>query len=290
MTGAASAYRSRLEHEPTSVPRFDPVVWGQPTAGPLDVRSLERFERDGFLVFERLFGAAHVDALRAEVERLAHAPDVVDSERSIEEPASREVRSVFEVHRLSAMLAELFADDRLTAVARQLLGSEVYIHQSRVNRKRGFRGREFYWHSDFETWHFEDGMPRMRALSMSISLTPNRDDNGSLMIIPGSHQTFVGCRGATPPEHFRQSLRAQEYGVPGDDALAALVADRGITTITGPPGSVVVFDCNAMHGSNSNITPFDRCNIFVVYNSVENRLGAPVGGTSPRPAFLAARD
>lgn len=54
---------------------------------------------------------------------------------------------------------------------RQILGSEVYIHQSRVNYKPGYGGTGFYWHSDFETWHSEDGMPRMRALSVSIALT-----------------------------------------------------------------------------------------------------------------------
>ena len=53
-------------------------------------------------------------------------------------------------------------------IAEQILGSQVYIHQSRVNLKPGFKGKEFYWHSDFETWHIEDGMPRMRALSCSI--------------------------------------------------------------------------------------------------------------------------
>lgn len=62
---------------------------------------------------------------------------------------------------------------RLLDIAQFLLDDEVYIHQSRLNYKPGFRGKEFYWHSDFETWHVEDGMPRLRALSISITLTEN---------------------------------------------------------------------------------------------------------------------
>jgi ectoine hydroxylase len=58
----------------------------------------------------------------------------------------------------------------------------------------------------------------------------------------------------------------------------------------GPAGSVVFFDCNTMHGSNSNISPYPRANLFMVYNSVENRLGDPRGGLRPRPEFIAARD
>ena len=90
------------------------------------------------------------------------------------EPGSRELRSLFAVHRSSAVLKALCQHPKLVDIARQLLGSDVYIHQSRVNYKGGFRGKEFYWHSDFETWHVEDGMPRMRALSCSILLTDNR--------------------------------------------------------------------------------------------------------------------
>jgi ectoine hydroxylase len=284
-----SPYPSRIDDRVRRIPRREPVVWGSGTGGPIDVDGLARYERDGLLVFDALLTAREVDELRVEVDRVMEAPDVLASDRTICEPSSDEVRSVFDVHRISERFARLFADERLVGVARQVLGSDVYIHQSRVNRKPGFRGRDFYWHSDFETWHVEDGMPAMRAVSVAISLTGNRADNGSLMIIPGSHRWFVGCVGQTPDEHYLESLRSQEYGVPDDDSLRDLVAAGGIVTITGTPGSAVVFDCNAMHGSNGNITPYDRCNVFVVFNSVENCLVEPQGGLAPRPTFLAAR-
>jgi ectoine hydroxylase len=53
---------------------------------------------------------------------------------------------------------------------------------------------------------------------------------------------------------------------------------------------VILFDCNMMHGSNGNITPFPRANAFFVYNAVANRLQAPFGAATPRPRFIAARD
>jgi ectoine hydroxylase len=52
---------------------------------------------------------------------------------------------------------------------------------------------------------------------------------------------------------------------------------------------MTVFDSNLLHASAGNISPIPRANIFVVFNSVDNRLEAPFGGTSPRPEFLAAR-
>jgi len=282
-------YPTRVEGEPRTVPRLDPVVWGPADQGPLAPQDVQRYDHDGFLALDELLSAGEVAELRAEVERLVAAAPAGD-ERWIRERGGTAVRSIFEVHRLSPVFAALAADERVAGLARQVLGSDVYVHQSRVNRKPGYRGKEFYWHSDFETWHAEDGMPLMRAVSVSISLTRNEAWNGSLLVIPGSHRRFVGCAGATPSDHYRSSLSAQEYGVPSDEALRELVDEGGIAAVTGEPGSAVVFDCNTMHGSNGNITPFDRCNVFLVYNSVHNELVEPFAAPVPRPTFIAARE
>jgi len=283
-------YPSRVAPEPQIVGRADPVVYGGPEDGPLSAAQLQQFDADGFLLLDGLLYADEIELLLAELDRLASVPELRGDERTILEPGGEEVRSVFEVHLLSDVIARLAADARLAGAARQLLGSDVYIHQSRVNLKPGFRGKEFYWHSDFETWHVEDGMPAMRALSASISLTDNHEQNGPLMIIPASHQSFVACVGATPDGHYKSSLRRQEYGVPDDDSLARLVADGGIRSLAGAAGSVVLFDANCMHGSNGNITPYPRHNVFLVYNSTENRLVEPFGAATPRPTFIASRD
>lgn len=67
----------------------------------------------------------------------------------------------------------------------------MYVHQSRINFTSGFGGAEFDRHSDFETWHARDGMPRPRAVGISLVLTENYAFNGPLMVMPGSHETFV---------------------------------------------------------------------------------------------------
>jgi len=125
---------------------------------------------------------------------------------------------------------------------------------------------------------------------MSVQLVDNFEFNGPLMLMPGSHKTFVTCVGETPDDHYKQSLRKQEYGVPDRDSLAKLAEQHGIVAPTGPAGSVVIFDCNTMHGSNGNITPFPRANAFMVYNAEANRLVAPFGAETPRPEFVGARE
>jgi ectoine hydroxylase len=244
-------------------------------------------------VLEDIFSPAQVQCLQQEQQQLWAAGNgsgngSADVAR-IREPGDNTLRSIFSVHTVSNVFARLASTPGLVKVARFLLDDDVYIHQSRLNYKPGFRGREFYWHSDFETWHVEDGMPRMRALSMSIALTENSVSNGPLMLLPGSHKRFVACTGNTPENHFRQSLRKQEYGVPPDDLITQLAEDGGIVTVDAKPGSVLVFDCNAIHGSNGNITPFPRANAFIVYNAISNRVGEPYCDRPPRPEYVCTR-
>lgn len=284
-------YVSRVLDHPTIVPRQDPVVFGRRSAEcPLKPEQVESYDRRGFLTLEGLFTDAEIALLQQGARQLRDSPPAVDPQTLVLEPDNRELRSIFRVHAASALFARLFADVRLVGIARWLLGDSVYLHQSRLNYKPGFHGRDFFWHSDFETWHMEDGMPRMRALSMSLALTENTEFNGPLMLVPGSHRQYVTCVGETPAEHYKQSLRRQEYGIPDMGSLAKLIEGSGLEAPKGPPGTVTLFDCNMMHGSSSNITPFDRTNVFVVYNAGCNRLQRPYGGQPPRPEFIAARE
>jgi ectoine hydroxylase len=284
-------YPSRVSNKPAILERKDPVIYTKDLAeGPLDAEQMNFYQKNGYLFFDRFFSEEEVWELRNELKRLWDTNQDSDAKEVVREPESREIRSIFAVHRNSQVYKRLTQNQRLTNIVKHILGSDVYIHQSRINYKKGFAGKEFYWHSDFETWHVEDGMPHMRALSCSISLEDNYHFNGPLMVIPGSHQYFISCVGKTPENHYQQSLRRQEYGVPDQDSLTWLVNKHGIASLTGPAGSVVLFDCNIMHGSNGNITPLPRSNVFFVYNSVENGLVEPFSGQAPRPEFIASRE
>lgn len=248
-------YPSRLS-EPLDVPwldRQEAVVKGRAEDGPLNQAQLDEFNRKGFLF----------------------------------EPDSREIRSLFAVHFLSERFRRLAHDERLMGRARQILGGAAYVHQSRINYKPGFEGKGFSWHSDFETWHAEDGMPAMHAVSASIVLTDNHAFNGPLMLIPGSHKVFVPCLGETPDDHHKQSLKHQAFGVPGRDALRQLVERHGIEAPTGAAGGLLLFDCNTLHGSNANMSPDPRSNIFFVYNRHDNACVGPFAARRRRPSFLA---
>jgi ectoine hydroxylase len=284
-------YPSRGSGRAGFLPRRDPVLYSRWTpSAPLTEEQALQFETQGFLVLDGLFSAGEVARFQAETRGLIAGPDHLDPATIITEQGTEAVRSIFRIHGQSALFGDLVADQRLADVARFILGDEVYIHQSRLNHKPGFTGKDFFWHSDFETWHVEDGMPRMRAISMSLLLAPNSHHNGSVMFMPGSHRTFLACAGETPDDHYLTSLKKQEIGVPSEKYLAEMAQRYGITVSIGEPGSVLVFDSNILHGSNSNISPMPRSNAFFVYNAMQNRLVAPYGRTTARPTFIAERE
>jgi ectoine hydroxylase len=289
MPALTDAYASRNESVAAMRPRKDPVVYGRGGEPGLSEHQLKGYQKKGFILLKSFFSPRENAVFLAEARRLAADPSIRAREEAIAEPGSDEIRSIFDAHRLHPLFDRIARDARLVAIVQSILGRDVYVHQSRLNLKPGFVGKEFYWHSDFETWHVEDGMPRMRALSCTVLLTDNNEFNGPLFIVPGSHMHYVTCVGATPQDHYKMSLKKQEVGVPDPGSLARLVERGGIQSMKGPAGSVILFDCNAMHGSSSNISPYSRSNLFMVYNSVENQLGPPPSGITPRPEFIAAR-
>ncbi|WP_022869798.1 ectoine hydroxylase [Yaniella halotolerans] len=270
--------------------RKDPVVYGSAEDGPMDTELLKLFDDKGYLVIDQVITQDELAELRAELERLATNTEVKADERTVVEPKSKEVRSIFEVHRTNEIIKKIANDPRLVRRAEQILGTQVYIHQSRINYKPGFAGKEFSWHSDFESWHAEDGMPRPRALSISILLTDNFSFNGPLMIMPGSHKRYISVPGVTPENNYQQSLVMQGAGTPSEETLTEFADSYGIDVLEGKAGDAIMFDSNCMHASNSNVTPFARSNVFLVYNSVENSAVEPYAAPKRRPEFIASTD
>lgn len=283
-------YPTRSSETTRVFDRSSPIVFGTAEQGPLDAPGLQHYDQTGYLAINDLLTSEELETYREELASLARDPKVKTDERTVVEAKSDEVRSIFDIHRSNEVFRSIANDPRIVGRAEQLLGSAVYIHQSRINYKPGFVGNEFSWHSDFETWHAEDGMPEPRAVSISISLTDNYSFNGPLMIMPGSHTRYVSCAGGTPEDNYKKSLIMQGAGTPDPGTLTEFADEYGIDVLEGPAGGAVMFDSNCMHASNGNVTPYPRSNIFIVYNSVENACTEPFAAPRPRPEFVGSMD
>lgn len=292
MNTVQDLYPTRTDRPFKPFERQDPVVYSRPTErdkGPLSEAQLNQYDEQGFLFFEGFFSEQEMNHFLYDLEEYGRDESLKELDQVIIEPYTDEIRSIFAIHKLSERFDRLTRDPRLLDMAHQILGSDVYIHQSRINDKPGFTGTGFNWHSDFETWHSEDGMPRMRCFSLSILLSENNQFNGPLMLIPGSHRWFVPTGGKTPQENWKESLKMQTLGVPTPDKLKQMTDQGSLVAPQGPAGSVILFECNTLHASANNLSPWPRRNLFFVYNSVGNSVVDPFCGNRPRPEFVATR-
>ena len=82
----------------------------------------------------------------------------------------------------------------------------------------------------------------------------------------------------------------QTIGSPDHETLTEFADAYGIDVLEGQAGDAIMFDSNCMHASNSNITPYARSNVFIVYNSVENASVEPFAASKRRPEFIASTD
>lgn len=285
-------YPSRNVKESMMLRRQEPVLWRNMEQKPdwISVEQLIHYDERGYLVLPNLLSEEDVKTLQSVSKQLLDKFEQEPIEGVIREPNGQAVRSLFNLPQHSPEFDQLTKHPKLVELAEFILGSSVYLHQSRLNYKPSFQGKEFFWHSDFETWHIEDGMPAMRALSCSVLLTKNHAHNGPLMVIPASHRMYVACVGETPENNYVYSLRKQRIGTPSEVALSTLAElGGGIEHITGEAGTVILFDCNLLHGSAGNISPDSRANAFFVYNSVDNALEDPAYQLVPRPDYLVHR-
>jgi ectoine hydroxylase len=254
MDAVTDLYPSRQSSVAAIAPRKDPVVYGGAVRSDgLLPETLEKYRQDGFLRFDNFLDAAAVAALIEEMERLRAE-------------AGGAVRTIDDAHKRSSMVDALARDSALLGPVRQILGGPVYLHRSRFDIPGEAVASPFYWHSDFETWHVEDGMPRMRALNIEISLSDATPENGPLMLIPGSHLHYVPRLGDLAEAECKISL-----GQPEAAGLVQLIERNGIYTATGSAGTMMLFDCNMLHGSNGTITPLSRASLCLSYNSIDNR-------------------
>lgn len=252
---------------------------------------LLRYREDGYLFLPQALSAAEIRYLQ---QRTVTAC-AEDTPRRVLEKDGVTVRSVYGSHQVDTSFAALVRDARLLPPAEQLLDSAVYVHQFKINSKLAFNGDVWAWHQDYIFWQKEDGIPAPQMVTAAIYLDEVNEFNGPLVLIPGSHRR--GVIDVAPlqaqPAHYEHSpdwisnLTADiKYSVPRE-VVAELAAGRALVAPKGPPGSVLFFHPNIVHGSASNISPFDRIVVLVTYNAVNN---TPRHHGAARPDFLCSQN
>lgn len=137
--------------------------------------------------------------------------------------------------------------ERLMSILKPLLGPDIRLHTSKLNTKAPGGGAAVEWHQDWAFYpHTNDDM-----LAVGVMLDDVAEENGPLMVIPGSHRGPV-------LSHFANGVfcGAVDPDDPDFDLSSAV-------TLTGQAGSLSLHHVRLLHGSAPNRS--DRARMLLFY-------------------------
>ena len=246
---------------------------------PLSDEQVAQYRTQGWIVIPDVFSAEEVAVLGNAAVGVLERPG---PEVGREEDGSPAI--CWGMHLFDDRLRDLTKHPALVQPAKQLLDSDIFVHQSRINMKQT-NGSIVAWHQDFGTYHRVDGVPEPRGIMMAVFVDDVTNANAPLLAVPGSHREgLVSTAVVDPTSNDHEQVSKYRYDIT-PETMARLVDEYGLGVITATAGSVLLMDMTVVHGSSVNITPLRRLLLYINVCPVDNR-----GESYERPEYYAARD
>jgi len=203
-----------------------------------------RYQRDGYIVVPDVLSAQDVQELRRVTDEFVEASrqtlqhtDVFDLEpgHTALQPRLRRIKTPHAQH---PTYARLVRHPGIIAVLQKLWGPNIRFDMSKLNLKAAGFGSPVEWHQDWAFYpHTNDDLA-----AVGIMVDDFTTDNGSMLVIPGSH---------TGPIHDHH---AKGHFVGGIDPSKVDVDFSKAVMCTGKAGSITVHHVRLIHGSSANVS------------------------------------
>jgi ectoine hydroxylase len=151
---------------------------------------------------------------------------------------------------------EFMTDPVMTDLAADVVGPDVKFHHAKLNVKSGKGSRGFSWHQDIPAWPHTDFSP----VTIGIYIDGCTDDQGPLTVAEGSQDGPL----------FSMYDDAGNYVVKIRDRDLGWLTQDKIRRVTGGPGTTLLLNCRAVHGSAPNKAEAARPLLLPVYSSADS--------------------
>ena len=240
-----------------------------------------QYERDGYLVFEGLFGPEDVSRMLRRVEDLVYerrpVPEGVrlQLEPAVERGEAAATDRMLALRKIEclAIYDDVFAgwarDPRLQEVAQALLGPDVKLFRDALMMKPPHHGSAKPYHQDSAYWRIDP--PALSSCWMALDDATR--ENGCMRVIPGSHRWG-------PVEH----KHLEDYQV--EDSRLDLSQEVAVPL---KAGGCLFFHSLLLHATAPNNSPRPRRGMIASCMSARARYTGPEG-TKPNYPLLAGRE
>lgn len=167
----------------------------------------------------------------------------------LEESHTREspkLRRLKKPHLRHEAFANAARCDKMLDLISQLIGPSIRFRGGKLNSKPPFDGSPVEWHQDWASYpHTNDDV-----LAVGIAINDQTEENGCLMVVPGSHKGPV--------------LDHHQDGIYVGAANPVGLGDRAVS-IALPAGGVSVHHVRTLHGSAPNRSDNPRLLLLFTY-------------------------
>jgi ectoine hydroxylase-related dioxygenase (phytanoyl-CoA dioxygenase family) len=235
-----------------------------------------RFQRDGYVIVERLLEPQAVEIARRAMDRVRAGQYLGDRRppamRSSPHPTFGGESTTFWIvngRLLDEELWSIATSRELGRAAARALGTSrvSVIEDQLLDKPPG--GAPLATHQDYRYWQFSTS-PLM--LTCWIALDDMSRENGTVEVVPGSHRwgEYVAERGLA--EDFRESVNGAKIYAQVADALRPADQPLELVPVVVPAGGGALFHSLTIHSSCANSTARRRRALSIHYASEECRI------------------
>jgi len=234
---------------------------------------LDRFRRDGFVVVRGLADRHLCERMKSLArQHLAHDVQPVeyeaqtqypDSPASLDAPGGSTVRRLLQACARDPVFGDWATSRAIGDRLRPLLGPQIELSQAHHNcvmTKSPAFSSATAWHQDIRYWSFE----RPELISVWLALGQEHEENGCLLLVPGSHRIEFRRDQFDDALFLREDLEENRRILQG--RVAAELDE----------GDLVLFHCRLLHAAGRNRTGHAKFAAVFTYHSAGNR---PLPGT-----------
>ena len=229
----------------------------------LNSKQVDYYNSNGYLTIENVYNASQIKLLSDVTDEFVEKSRLVteendmfslESDHSKDNPRLTRIKTPQNFH---SIYEKAVKDEKMLDIIEHFIGKNIRFQGAKLNMKMPGGGRQVEWHTDWGHHpHTNDDM-----LAVGIALDDITEENGCLMVIPGSHKWDA-------ISHHEDGFFVGAVDINSFDVKKAI-------NITSNAGGISIHHVRTLHGSAPNMSDKPRRLLLLEFSATD---AFPVSG------------
>ena len=229
----------------------------------LNSKQVDYYNSNGYLTIENVYNASQIKLLSDVTDEFVEKSRLVteendmfslESDHSKDNPRLTRIKTPQNFH---SIYEKAVKDEKMLDSIEHCIGKDIRFQGAKLNMKMPEGGRQVEWHTDWGHHpHTNDDM-----LAVGIALDDITEENGCLMVIPGSHKWDA-------ISHHEDGFFVGAVDINSFDVKKAI-------NITSNAGGISIHHVRTLHGSAPNMSDKPRRLLLLEFSAAD---AFPVSG------------